>query len=79
MFSVPEALDLIHEQGGIAAAAHPFSPYCHSLETRIHDLKLDGVEVFNAYHRDAYSNLMAQTFSPGKLARLGSSMHIHLI
>ncbi len=50
MLSAPETLDHIHEQGGIAAAAHPFSPYCHSLETRIHDLKLDGVEVFNAYH-----------------------------
>ncbi len=73
MFSAPETIDLIHEQGGIAVAAHPFSPHCHSLEKRIHDLKLDGVEVFNAYHRDAYSNLMAQTFSPGKLAWLGSS------
>ncbi len=73
MLSAPETIDLIHEQGGVAVAAHPFSPHCHSLETRIHDLKLDGVEVFNAYHRDAYSNLMAQTFSPGKLAKLGSS------
>jgi hypothetical protein len=73
MRSAPETLDLIHEQGGIAVAAHPFSPHCHSLETRIRNLKLDGVEVFNAYHRDAYSNLMAQTFSPGKLAWLGSS------
>ncbi len=73
MLSALETIDLIHDQGGIAVAAHPFSPYCHSLETKIHDLKLDGVEVFNAYHRDAYSNLMAQTFSPGKLARLGNS------
>jgi len=69
----PETIDLIHEQGGIAVAAHPFSPYCHSLGKKICHLKLDGVEVFNAYHRDAYSNLMAQTFSPGKLAWLGSS------
>jgi predicted metal-dependent phosphoesterase TrpH len=73
MLGAPETIDLIHDQGGIAVAAHPFSPHCHSLETRIHNLKLDGVEVFNAYHRDAYSNLMAQTFSPGKLAKLGSS------
>ncbi len=73
MLGAPETLDLIHEQGGIAVAAHPFSPQCHSLGKKIHNLKLDGVEVFNAYHRDAYSNLMAQTLSPGKLARLGSS------
>ena len=54
-------------------AAHPFSPQCHSLGKKIHNLKLDGVEVFNACHRDACTNLMAQTISPGKLARLGSS------
>ncbi len=40
---------------------------------KICNLELDGVEAFNAYHRDAYSNLMAQTLSPEKLARLGSS------
>jgi predicted metal-dependent phosphoesterase TrpH len=73
MCSAPETIDLIHEQGGIAVAAHPFSPQCPSLGKKIHNLKLDGVEVFNAYHRDAYSNLMAQTLSPVKLASLGSS------
>jgi predicted metal-dependent phosphoesterase TrpH len=69
----PETIDLIHDQGGVAVAAHPFSPQCHALGKKICYLKLDGVEVFNAYHRDAYSNLMAQTLSPSKLARLGSS------
>ncbi|MCE8426102.1 MAG: PHP domain-containing protein [Candidatus Methanoperedens sp.] len=69
----PETIDLIHDQGGVAIAAHPFSPQCPSLGKKICYLKLDGVEVFNAYHRDVYSNLMAQTLSPGKLARLGSS------
>ncbi len=73
MLGAPETIDLIHDQGGIAIAAHPFSPQCPSLGKKICYLKLDGVEVFNAYHRDAYSNLMAQTFSPGKMAWLGSS------
>ncbi len=73
MLGAPETIDLIHEQGGIAIAAHPFSPQCPSLGKKICFLKLDGVEVFNACHRDAYSNLMAQTFSPAKLAWLGSS------
>ncbi len=71
--SAPETIDIIHDQGGIAVAAHPFSPQCPSLGKKICCLKLDGVEVFNACHRDAYSNLMAQTFSPAKLARMGSS------
>ncbi len=73
MLGASETLDLIHEQGGIAVAAHPFSPQCQSLGKKIQFLELDGVEVFNACHRDAYTNLMAQTFSPGKLAWLGSS------
>lgn len=68
-----ETIDLIREQGGIAVAAHPFSPQCHSLGKKIHNLKLDGVEVFNACHRDAYTNLMAQTLTPRKMAWLGSS------
>ncbi|MEQ9731076.1 MAG: PHP-associated domain-containing protein [Candidatus Methanoperedens sp.] len=73
MLGAPETIDRIHEQGGVAIAAHPFSPQCPSLGKKIRYLKLDGVEVFNACHRDAYSNLMAQTFSPGKLAKMGSS------
>jgi predicted metal-dependent phosphoesterase TrpH len=73
MLSAPETIDLIHDQGGVAIAVHPFSPQCPSLGKKIRYLKLDGVEAFNACHRDAYSNLMAQTFTPGKLAWLGSS------
>ncbi len=73
MLGASETIYLIHEQGGIAVAAHPFSPQCQSLGKKIQFLELDGVEVFNACHRDAYTNLMAQTFSPGKLAWLGSS------
>ncbi len=73
MLGASETIDLIHDQGGIAVAAHPFSPQCSSLGKKIRYLELDGAEAFNACHRDAYSNLMAQTFSPGNLARLGSS------
>ena len=68
-----ETIDKIHSQGGIVIAPHPFSPQCPSLESKIFNLKLDGVEVFNAYHRDRYSNLIAQRLSLGKLARVGSS------
>ncbi len=71
--SAPETIDIIHEEGGIAVAAHPFSPQCPSLGKGIHDLKLDGIEVFNACHRDAYTNLMAQALSPAGVAWVGSS------
>ncbi len=73
MLGGEETIDIIHEQGGLAVAPHPFSPQCTSLGKKICYLKLDGVEVFNAYHRDAYSNPMAQIFSPDKAAKLGSS------
>ncbi len=71
--SVAETIDRIHDQGGIAIAPHPFSPHCPSLGKEISNFKLDGVEVFNAGHRDAYSNILAQTFSPRTMAWLGSS------
>lgn len=73
MLGAEETIDLIHEQAGLSIAPHPFSPQCSSLGKKIRYLKLEGVEVFNAYHRDAYSNPMAQAFSPEKVARLGSS------
>ena len=52
-----ETVEKIHEQGGLAVAPHPYSPICHALGDRIFNLKLDGVEVFNAYHRDGIINL----------------------
>ncbi len=49
----------IHEQDGIAIAPHPFSPFCSCLGHRVQHLDLDGIEVFNAIHRDPYSNRLA--------------------
>jgi len=54
-----ETVDRIHGQGGLAIAAHPFSTHCSALGDRIFDLPLDAVEVFNAFHRDKYSNDLA--------------------
>jgi predicted metal-dependent phosphoesterase TrpH len=54
-----ETVEKIHEQGGLAVAPHPYSPICHALGDRIFNLKLDGVEVFNAYHRDGIINNIA--------------------
>lgn len=55
-----ETIDLIHAQGGLAIAPHPFSSRCDSLGFKILDLQLDGIEFFNAAHRDAYTNDAAQ-------------------
>ncbi len=61
--SAEEAIEAIHAQGGLAIAPHPFSSHCHSLGLKITDLKLDGVELFNAAHRDGYTNEAAQRMS----------------
>jgi predicted metal-dependent phosphoesterase TrpH len=70
-----ETVDLIHSQGGLAIAAHPFSAHCESLGMRIFDLKLDGVELFNAAQRDGYANPTAQKIVENKLniAHIGAS------
>ena len=54
--SPEEAVDIIHEQGGLAIAPHPFSVHVDGLQERILDLPLEGIEVMNGGHPDIYSN-----------------------
>ncbi len=61
--SAVETVERIHEQGGIAVAPHPYSVICNSLGDLAFSLDIDGIEIFNAYHRDGYSNKIAQTES----------------
>lgn len=72
-----ETAELIHDQGGIAIAPHPFSPYCPCLGHKVNDLDLDGIEVFNAIHRDPYSNRLAlrENLAYGKASTGGSDAH----
>lgn len=47
--SPEETIDRIHEQGGLAIAAHPFFMLAKSLGKKTYELKkLDGIEVMNA-------------------------------
>lgn len=72
--SVEDTIDAIHAQGGLAIAPHPFSSHCDSLGLKIMGLKLDGVELFNAAHRDGYTNEAAQKLSSHlELAFVGGS------
>ncbi|AEH06023.1 PHP domain-containing protein [Methanothermococcus okinawensis] len=57
--SAEETIEMIHEQNGLAVAPHPYSPICKALGDKIFKLNLDGVEVFNAYHRDGIVNNIA--------------------
>lgn len=42
-----DAIDKIHALGGIAVAAHPFRNLENSLNNKVFELPLDGIEVFN--------------------------------
>ena len=69
-----ETIDRIHDMGGVAVAPHPFSVHCSSVEERLFELKLDGVEMFNAFHRDGYANDLAQRVCRHlNIARTGGS------
>ena len=72
--SAEETIDRIHALGGVAIAPHPFSARCSSVADRLTDLELDGVELFNAFHRDGYANDIAQMKCQGlPLAKTGGS------
>lgn len=72
--SPEETIDRIHEMGGVAIAPHPFSAHCSSVEENIFELKLDAVEMFNAFHRDGYANDLAQRMCKHlPVARTGGS------
>jgi len=72
--SAEETIDRIHAMGGLAIAPHPFSAHCSSLANRLFDVKLDGVEFFNAFHRDGYTNEIAQRLCENlPVARTGGS------
>ncbi len=76
---IEETLDIIHEQGGVAVAPHPFSFYVACLRDRVMDLDLEGIEVINGGHVDAFTNMKAQTVfkeHPGRWAPFsGSDAH----
>ena len=76
---IEETLDIIHDQGGVAVAPHPYSFYVPCLQDRILDLDLEGIEVINGGHVDAFTNMRAQTVfkeHPGRWAPFsGSDAH----
>ena len=80
MFMSPEeTVDVIHEQGGIAIAPHPFSVHVDGMQEKIFDLPIEGFEVMNGGHPDRYSNWFAQRVMdayPGRWAPMaGSDAH----
>ncbi|AGI47654.1 putative metal-dependent phosphoesterases (PHP family) [Thermoplasmatales archaeon BRNA1] len=56
LLSPEETVDIIHEQGGIAIAPHPFSVHVNGLQEKIFELPIEGFETINGGHPDVYSN-----------------------
>lgn len=79
MLPVEETVDIIRAQDGIVIAPHPFSFHVPGLKERVLDLDIDGFEVINGGHPDAYSNAFARTVMdryPGRWAETsGSDAH----
>ena len=77
--SPEETVDVIHEQGGLAIAPHPFSVHVDGMQEKIFDLPIEGFETINGGHPDSYSNWFADRIMkahPGKWAALsGSDAH----
>ncbi len=78
--SAEETIELIHGQDGMAIAPHPFSAHCSCVGKKINTLRFDGIEVFNALHRDGYSNAIALESCNGHAKLGGSDAHAsHMI
>ncbi len=77
--SPEETVDIIHEQGGLCIAPHPFSVHVDGMQEKIFELPLEGFETINGGHPDPYSNLLAQRIMgmyPGRWAATsGSDAH----
>jgi predicted metal-dependent phosphoesterase TrpH len=76
--TVPEAIDAIHEAGGVAVWAHPFWDISASDEVlstidRFRGAGLDGVECYYATHTEEQSLLLAGRCAELGMLRTGSS------
>ncbi|MFH0836536.1 MAG: PHP domain-containing protein [Candidatus Aenigmatarchaeota archaeon] len=74
--SVDETLDLIHEQGGIGIASHPFDVRREGVGKEC--VKCDVIETFNALNLERLSNWRAKRFAENHKmpAMAGSDAHI---
>ena len=63
-FDPQEAIDLVHEAGGIAVMAHPGTVRRDEIIPSLVDMGLDGIEVFHAKHTSSgirhYKNIAAK-------------------
>lgn len=75
--SAAETIDEIHNQGGLAIAAHPYTSWMKfagliGVGDLIKSLPFDGVETKNANFTEVFANRKAER-NAGNLARLGNS------
>lgn len=66
--SAEDTITAIHDQGGVAIAAHPFTHLLRfygltGVGRKIAELPLDGVEVRNSVPTEVYANLIAEAYN----------------
>jgi|GEM_PF-12532 len=72
--ALAEAVDFIHQRGGVAVAAHPFSGFKMGMgKALLKGLRVDGVEVFNASNWVPGSNSKARNGAFSALGKTGGS------
>lgn len=73
---VREVLKAVHEAGGVAVLAHPYSYHNEELLEELIELGLDGVEVWHPAHTpEQTEQLLALTKERGLVATGGSDFH----
>lgn len=75
--SAEETIELIHDQGGVATAAHPFDIESQGVGRLVRKLNFDCMEVFNSINVDKLANRMAMKVSKDlRITRVaGSDAH----
>jgi len=72
--SPQETIEIIHKQGGIAVAPHPFDFFRKGLGSLMKELNIDAVEVFNSRTLSSMESELARKFAQKhKLSVIGGS------
>ncbi|MDO5852275.1 MAG: PHP domain-containing protein [Methanobacteriaceae archaeon] len=72
--TTPETIDQIHEQGGIAIAAHPYCLYRSGMGKIVEEVNIDAIETMNSRFIFGISNYRAKKLSKKKnIPAIGAS------
>lgn len=71
--SIEDAINAIHQDGGIAVLAHPFNSQCIKEIHRYHQLGIDGIETYHSSHNQKEVAICHELALQYKLIETGGS------